>query len=219
MVLKSLRQQVYEYLFEQLRQRALEQGSFLDLNEIAERLGVSRTPLRDALIYLEVEGYVEFLPRRGIRVKPLTIEEIRNLYQIIGTLEGAALLEAAITFSGGDLRFLRKATETYGQQVERGSYEGCLAENFKFHDFFLDRCGNPTMAGQVRAFKRRLYDWPRHTKLAWEWERRNLEEHQQILDLLEAGDLVGASEFLRAVHWSFPVQESFIEPFYKDDEG
>jgi DNA-binding GntR family transcriptional regulator len=213
-VLKSLREQVYDYLFAQLRQRALDPGSFLDLNEIAARLGVSRTPLRDALIYLEVEGFVELLPRRGVRVKYLDLEEIKNLYQIIGGLEATALLEAADRFTAEDHQRLQDLTDEYRRQLELGSYDGCLATNYQFHDYFLDHCGNALLATLVKAQKRRLYDWPRHTKLVWEWERKNVEEHEKIVALLKAGDKAGASEWLRNVHWSFPVQESFIQPFY-----
>lgn len=218
-VLKSLREQVYDYLFDQLRRRALDPGSYLDLNQIATTLGISRTPLRDALIYLEVEGYVEVIPRRGVRVKYLDLSEIKNLYQIIGSLEATALLEAAVRFTPEDHRKLREMTTEYRRLLDEGSYDGCLASNYQFHDFFIDQCDNPFLARLVKAQKRRLYDWPRHTRIHWDWERSNVEEHEKIVELLLAGDPQGASDWLKNVHWSFPVQEHFIHPFYAEHGG
>lgn len=218
-VLKSLREQVYDYLFEQLRLRALDPGGYLDLNQIASKLGISRTPLRDALIYLEVEGYVEIIPRRGVRVKYLDLSEIRNLYQIIGSLEATAFLEASRQFTAEDHRNLRDMCAAYREQLDLGSFDGCLAANYRFHDYFLDRCGNPFLARTVRAQKRRLYDWPRHTRIHWDWERTNVEEHEKVVELLVAGEAQAASDWLRNVHWSFPVQEHFIQPFYNENGG
>ena len=213
-VVKSLGEQVYEYLFAQLKQRALTPGVFLDLNEIATRLGISRTPLRDALIYLEVEGYVRIVPRRGVMVIYPELEEIRNLYQMIGALEATALEEAARRFTAEDHQRLRDLNVEYRERVEEGSFDACLTANYAFHSYFLDRCGNAPLIKLVRAQKRRLYDWPRHTELLSAWERKNLEEHEQMAALVSAGDVAGAAHILRDIHWSFSQQENFIHSFY-----
>src|SRR5512137_2684147 len=94
LVLKSLREQVYDHLRLLLNRGELRPGGFLDLDALEKRLGVSRTPLRDALLQLEAEGFVTILPRRGVQVRALTREDIRHLYEIVGALEGAALLAA-----------------------------------------------------------------------------------------------------------------------------
>ena len=213
-VVKSLGEQVYEYLFDQLKQRALTPGVFLDLNEIATRLGISRTPLRDALIYLEVEGHVRIVPRRGVMVVYPELEEIRNLYQMLGALEATALEQAARRFTAEDHQRLRDLNLEYRARVEEGSLDACLIANYAFHNYFLDRCGNDSLIRLVRAQKRRLYDWPRHTELLAVWERKNLEEHEQMAALLSAGDLPGAVRILKDIHWSFTAQENFIHSFY-----
>jgi DNA-binding GntR family transcriptional regulator len=218
-VVKSLGEQVYEYLFAQLQQRALAPGAFLDLNEIAARLGISRTPLRDALIYLEVEGHVKIVPRRGVMVIYPEIDEIKNLYQMIGALEATALEEAARRFTAEDHRKLRELNREYRKRVDEGSFEACLKANYAFHGYFLDRCGNASLISLVRAQKRRLYDWPRHTELLAAWERKNLEEHERMADLICAGDLPGAVHILKDIHWCFAVQEQFIHSFYEPGEA
>lgn len=213
-VVKSLGEQVYNYLCDQLKTRALSPGTFLDLNDIAAKLGISRTPLRDALIYLEVDGYVEIVPRRGVRVKYLELSEVKNLYQIIGSLEATAMVESSKQFTAEDYAQLDEITAEYRRMVELGNLDDCLSINYAFHDYFLDRCENPYLARTVRTLKRRLYDWPRHTDLLADWERVNLGEHEQMVALLAAGDAQGAAAVLRDVHWQFKTQEEYIRSFY-----
>ena len=88
---RSLRQQIYEYLQKEIQAGRLVPGSFIKLNEISEHLGVSKTPLRDAIIQMECEGFVSILPRRGVLLKRLTLEEIKDILEILGALESAAL--------------------------------------------------------------------------------------------------------------------------------
>jgi len=66
--LKSLREQVYDYLRIQMNEGRIRAGSFLNLNDISRELGMSRTPLRDALFQLESEGFITIFPRRGVVV-------------------------------------------------------------------------------------------------------------------------------------------------------
>ena len=89
---KSLRQQVYEYLRDEIQNRSLLPGATINPNEISKQLGISKTPLRDAIIQLEIEGFVTILPRRGVTVKKLTLQEIKASYQIVGALEGSVIL-------------------------------------------------------------------------------------------------------------------------------
>jgi len=82
LVIKSLKELVYEYLRDQMRSGDLLPGPMIDMNETAERLGVSKTPLRDALIQLDMEGFVSILPRRGVIVNPLTLKDIQQYYEM-----------------------------------------------------------------------------------------------------------------------------------------
>ncbi len=76
--IKSLKEQVYEHLREQMRTGGLRPGAAIDMEETSKRLGVSKTPLRDALLQLEMEGFVTILPRRKIVVNVLTLQNIRD---------------------------------------------------------------------------------------------------------------------------------------------
>ena len=88
---RSLREEVYDYLRNEMNRGDLQPGSFLDLNDLAKRIGVSRTPLREALLHLEIQGFVTVLPRKGFRLNPLSLDDIRNYFEIIGALESAMM--------------------------------------------------------------------------------------------------------------------------------
>ncbi|MDX2454738.1 GntR family transcriptional regulator, partial [Desulfosarcina sp.] len=90
--IRSLREQVYEYLRGEMQAGNLIPGSFIPLNEISEHLGISKTPLRDAIIQLECEGFVTILPRRGVVMNKLSLDEIRNMLDVVGALESQVLL-------------------------------------------------------------------------------------------------------------------------------
>jgi len=102
--LPTLREQVYTHLKRRLNDGSMKPGAFLDLNALGEDLGLSRTPLRDALLRLEAEGFVTIHARRGVVVNALDIHTIRNSYQLLGSLEAAAIKEAAASFSTDDAK-------------------------------------------------------------------------------------------------------------------
>jgi len=214
LVLKSLREQVYDHLRQLLNRGDLRPGAFLDQKALEVRLGVSRTPLRDALQKLESEGFVTILPRRGVQVRPLTREDIRYLYEIIGALEGAALLAAFPRLGRAEAAALSRLNREMKRAVEAGDFDGYYERNLAFHDVFLDRCDNERLVRLVRTLKQRLYDWPRRRGFVRAWEVASVREHAAFTRLVAKGEARAAADHLRDVHWSYAVQERFVEEYY-----
>ena len=216
---RSLREQVYDYLRGEMNTGGLQPGAFLDLNALAQELGISRTPLRDALLQLEVEGFVEILPRRGFRLKPLSLEEIRSIYQIVGALESAALATAGPRLTPADLARMKAANHAMAQAIVATDYETFSHHNNTFHGVFLEASANPRMLALVRSLKQRLYDWPRRKIFLKRWEEQSIQEHARLVELLEAGQFAEAAAHHRDVHWSFDVQEPFVRVYYLTDRA
>ena len=101
--IKSLKEQVYEYLREQMRRGDIMPGSAIDMEETSKKLGVSKTPLRDALLQLEMEEFVTILPRRMVVVNTLKKDDIRNYSEIMGSLESMAMLKAFERLKAADI--------------------------------------------------------------------------------------------------------------------
>lgn len=212
--LKSLKEQVYDYLQAQFRQRQLQPGDMIQMEATSQKLGISKTPLRDALIQLEMEGFVTINPRRGIFVNTLTIDDIREFYQVIGALESSALQAAFSCLDAVRLKNINKLNREMHQAIEGNDFNLFYEKNLCFHNSYIDLCGNSTLIRIIGNLKKRLYDFPRQKKWVKEWEESSIREHQEIVDFLVAGDVQSAAIFLRDVHWSFAVQEKFIRKYY-----
>jgi len=213
---KSLKEQVYEYLRDQMRHGGILPGSTIDMEETSRKLGVSKTPLRDALLQLEMEDFVTILPRRMVLVKALTEQDVRSYYEIIGALESMALLKSAERLKPSDIEAMAALNEEMVLAIAAGDFDAYYDKNLAFHNVFLALCGNDSLIKIVNTLKKRLYDFPRLKGFVKEWEETSVGEHRALVDLLRAGRSQDAANHIRDVHWSFEVQERFIRRYYPD---
>lgn len=220
---RSLRTQVYEYLKEMMRDGRLSPGGFLDLNALAAELGISRTPLRDALLVLESDGFVQILPRRGVLIPPLTLERVRDIYEIVGALEGAALITAGDRLDGEAIQRMAAINAEITEAFDPFDVEAFLRKNRAFHGVYLSLSGNRELVDLVDNHRARLNDFPPrfsfHADFVAEWARKSTLEHTRLVELLAKGRRIEAARFLQDVHWSFATQESFIRRCYTDQQG
>lgn len=213
--LKSLKEQVYEYLREQMQRGKIRPGSFINMDETSKKLGVSKTPLRDALLQLEMESFVSILPRRGVIVNHLTLHDIKEYYEIIGALESTALLYAFERIKKNDVKKLQTLNAGMEEAIKHDNFNLYYARNLKFHNVFLDICKNSNLVRVVNNLKKRLYDFPRQEGFVKKWEEASIKEHEELVNLIIQGKREEAASFIRDVHWSYKVQEKFIKEYYK----
>lgn len=192
----------------------LRPGSDLRLNDLAEEMGISRTPLRDALLRLEAEGFVEILNRKGVRIAELTLDRIRDVYELLGGLESAAVTSVGHRLSPTTLVRMRELNDEMVRALDASDFARYYDANLRFHDGYLNLSTNRELVHQVHFLKQRLYDFPRLEGFVPEWERSSTGEHRTLLDYLSEGRIVQAADYLRDVHWSFSYQEPFIRRYY-----
>jgi DNA-binding GntR family transcriptional regulator len=215
---KSLREQVYEYLRDEISTRKLLPGAAININEISRQLGISKTPLRDAIIQLEIEGFVTILPRRGVTVKKMTLQEVKDSYEIVGALEGSVILNVFDRIGKSCISRLEKINARQVKALDRKEYDSYYKLNLDFHNVFLDLSENKSLKCIVAPYKQRLYDFPRRGYIK-EWELNNCKEHDQFIELIKKKDRRGAAIIMKDVHWSFKVQEKYIRQFYPNANG
>ncbi|GAB1454946.1 GntR family transcriptional regulator [Spirochaetota bacterium] len=210
----TLRERVYEYLKQRLNNGDLKPGAFLDLHAIGKELGYSRTPLRDALLRLEAEGFVTIHARRGVLINTLEIQTIRNSYQIVGSLEAAAILEASTTFTEDDARHMLELNDDMADFLSKENFDAYYRANLAFHAVYVSLSRNIELKRIIRIHKDRLYDFPRKEGYLRQWETESIKEHDTLARLLLAKNYMEAAVYTRDVHWSFTVQERFIMSYY-----
>ena len=215
---KSLREQVYEYLRDEIQNGNLLPGSTINPNEISKQLGISKTPLRDAIIQLEIEGFVTILPRRGVTVKKLTLQEIKDSYEIVGALEASVIMNEFDKITATHISQMEKLNTDQKAALENEDYDKYYRLNLDFHNIFNSLSDNKTLMQLIMPFKQRLYDFPRRGYIR-EWEMNNCDEHHQFIELVKKKDRMRAANLMRDVHWSYAVQEKYILQFYENANG
>ena len=216
--MRSLREQVYEYLRGQMQKGLIRPGSLIKLNEISQRLGISKTPLRDAIIQLECEGFVTILARRGVVVNRLTLDEIKNVLEIVGALESAVLGSVFHRILPAHLKEMERLNGRMRASIQSSAFDdtfdqGYYELNIAFHDVFLELSKNTFLRKTIMPIKQRLYDFPRLSYIA-DWESINCDEHERLIGFIKEGDRESAVRLWKDSHWSFEAHEKFIREFY-----
>jgi DNA-binding GntR family transcriptional regulator len=211
---QSLREQIYQYLRAEMQTGNLVPGVTINVNAISQELGISKTPLRDALIQLEAEGFVDILPRRGVVVRSLTLADVKDFYEIIGALEAAVILNVFDLLQSSHIQALKRLNQEQRRAYSQQAYEHYYRLNLDFHGVFLNLSDNRNLQKILMPMKQRLYDFPRQVYVD-DWEQRNMDEHDRFIACLEAADPRGAADLMCTVHWSFAYQEKYIHAFYE----
>ncbi len=208
-----LSEQVYEYLRKQMNLGVLVPGSTINMGELSKHLGVSKTPLRDALILLETEGFVTILPRRGIKVNTLTLLDVKYSYNAIAIIEASIVTDFFDRFKPSHFLKLEELNEKMISDISKGEFETLFKANLKFHDIYIDLSDNIFLKKFMLPIKQRLYDFPGQNFIK-KWEIRNCAEHTKLINLLKQGEPERAARVLRKEHWSFEHQKQYIKQFY-----
>src|SRR5512147_1509818 len=129
----SLGSQAYQELKRIILQRQVPPGAKLNEGELARALGISRTPIREAINRLEKEGLVKIIPQRGAYVVQFTEKDVYELFLIRENLEGLAAYLAATKVSEKDLAKLESAVEGFSEPFDEKEIKRYAREDFKFH--------------------------------------------------------------------------------------
>ena len=121
--------------------------------EIAEMLGISRTPAREALIRLSQEGLIDLKPRRGVLVKPIFVHDLKEIYEVLTSLESTAVwLAAKRRIAGKDMRRLKSAVDEMDEALERDDLDAWAAADVKFHMLLVELGNNNRIRQLVKTY-------------------------------------------------------------------
>ncbi|WP_102127478.1 GntR family transcriptional regulator [Deinococcus planocerae] len=191
------REEVYARLRDWIVGGVLPPGEVLRDHDIAAQLGVSRTPVREALRRLEDEGLVETALNRWTRVAPLDLGRAAELYGLVEVLEVLALEQAAPRLTGNFLERLEQANADLARALGERDAARALSADDAFHAVWVEAAGNRTLAEVLGPLKVKL----RRVELAYFGHEvrgeRSLGEHTAMVDALRAGRWDRAAALLR----------------------
>jgi DNA-binding GntR family transcriptional regulator len=180
---------VYLVLKDDIRMNRMPPGYQAPEPELAVRLGVSRTTIREALIRLEAEGLVELIPRRGARILPLRADDMKEIYEILTSLEpDAAARLAARNPTSEELAPMEKAADDMEAALTHGDLEAWAEADDRFHLALLDLHGNRRMNGFIAALNDQVHRARMVTLRLREAPVKSNEEHREILQGLKNAD-------------------------------
>ena len=197
-----LRTQVYEYLREALRTGKIRAGMFISINQVVKELGMSRTPLRDALLQLQTEGFVTFLPQRGIRINEITDQDLDDIYEMLGALDSRALLSVSDRLGTKEVSRMKKINERMLRVIDNKKFNQYFELNTDFHNVYLDLSTNQPLLKQVNILRQRLFEFNYRPEWLEKGSPLTYTEHLTMIDLIEKGRCGEAADFMRDVHCS-----------------
>ena len=214
---ETLTDQVYEILRGRVISGTISPGEFIREHDVSERLGVSRTPVREALARLASEGFLERIPHRGFRLPEETVDDLVEIYPIITALEVLGTREAFGSLDAKIIAELREVNDSYARAFKEKDVYAGIENNHAFHDKLSAWSGNKLlcrMLGDLRSRVRSLEIWAFSDIDHWQ---RSIEEHEEILQALEKGQLDEAMKILETNRLS--TYREFIKKIDSTEEA
>lgn len=193
-----LRDLVFNTLRQAILKGELKPGERLMEIQLAEKLGVSRTPIREAIRKLELEGLVLMIPRKGAEVAKISHKSLQDVLEVRGALEELATDLACQRITDEELESLRKAEAHFKQVVSSGGNEMQIAEaDEAYHDIIYNASGNKKLVQMINNLREQMYRY-RLEYIKDEAKRGTLiSEHEKILEAIRLRDIIRAKALMK----------------------
>jgi DNA-binding GntR family transcriptional regulator len=193
---KPLLEQAYISIRELIINGEIAPGEKLVESRLAEKLGISRTPIREALRRLELEGLVTYVPLQGAQAAHLDRSSIINLYKCRAALEAVAAGEAALRINDDMLQKIEESIMLAEQFYSKGDHQRTVEKNTQFHDVILASSGNNILIQLMEQIKTQILRF-RSITSEYGFRPTFIQEHQEIYDSLRQRDSEESERLMR----------------------
>ena len=202
-IIKSLSDQVYEYVFHLIKVGKIAVGDKIDEAELIKKLGISRTPIREALIQMTSDNLLNNVPRKGFFVKSIDEVEMQECFAVIAQLDAYVMELAMPNIEDEHIRRMATAVEKMSLAISKSDEDMYYDWEQEFHTIYREVCGNTVLTNMIKeltrkAFRSEAFAKSTSTKEDY-WELMN-KDHRDILHAVENRDLEAAQNYLRT-HW------------------
>ncbi len=185
----TLRERIVDFVKESIIKGGLKPGERVPEPELAERFGISRTPIREAFRQLESEGFITFTPRKGAIVSPITDKDVIEFYAIKGLLEGYAAKMACCKIGEKEIQRMADLNSQMERCADKNDVKNFFKLDNQLHDVFLKLCGNDklynfihTIVQQFERFRRTSLSLPGRMQ-------SSVKQHNEIIEAFKKRDV------------------------------
>jgi DNA-binding GntR family transcriptional regulator len=194
---KTLHEEIANNLRELIMSGELQEGDKIKEDELCSSMGISKTPLREALRVLSVEGLIRLVPNRGSFVSTPTFEEIREMFDVMSVLEGVCARAAAAKMGAKDLATLEKLHERLEENYRRKAQREYIRINNQYHAFVQELAGNRTLNQIVNGLRQKILLYRYQSLNLPERFAQSIQEHRDLLEAFRKKDPKKAETLMR----------------------
>jgi DNA-binding GntR family transcriptional regulator len=163
-------------------------GEQLHVDDVAQQMGTSRTPIREALVSLEKDGLVTAVPRVGYFVTPITIRDLEELFELRALLESYATKQAVSKLTPADIEQVEQLLQESCRAVDDGRFEDFLPPEIALHEMLIQRSGNRRLAELMQTLSDLTYRERRLSLKDQHGLRHSCDEHRRLVQAICRGD-------------------------------
>ncbi len=193
----SMRNNAYEIIKDAIISGDLEPGRKIKDVELSDQLGISRTPVREAMLRLEDEEFIISKPNSYTMVAPINVTETKEIYCIVIALETLALQDAISTVTLSQIKNLEKINKKYSDSIESNNAKECLKYDIEFHNSLVALSSNKELEKILKKLKDKILRVESFYFHKASPKQKSLNEHRFIIEGIKEKDLQAATSMLR----------------------
>ena len=199
-----MKDHVYNFIADKISDGTFQPDQKVNEQLICDELNISRTTVREALIQLAADGYLDNIPHKGFIIKKLNERKAIELYLIIGVLDGLAASQAVDKITSKEIAHMNYLISAMDLSLNSGMTDAYFKQQLEFHEVYVNICGNFQLIKLLDTLKKSFL---RHKYSIDDDIMRILKdtnkEHTSIVELFEKKDADGLDHFLRTIHWNY----------------
>ena len=182
-----LRDVVFNTLRQAILRGELKPGERLMEIQLANKLGVSRTPIREAIRKLELEGLVLMIPRKGAEVAEITEKSLRDVLEVRRALEELAVELVCEKITDEQIQDLKDAAEEFKESLKDGDITRIAEADVKFHDVIYMATDNQKLIQLLNNLREQMYRYRVEYLKRSDFHQQLIDEHEEIIETIESG--------------------------------
>lgn len=204
---ESAKSKIYQILCDWIVHGELKPGEKINISEFADHFNVSRTPIREALLMLEAQKFIEVTPGKGTVVTEINKSDVEKCYIPLAEIQGLAAELACKKFSSYDLQHLEDIYANFVKAIENEDIDDSISYDSAFHDYILNLADNEYLTEFSQVLILHIQRIKYHYFHHYSMRKSSAKQHREILDAFKEGNPAKVSSLMKS-HWLNVMEKS-----------